>query len=417
MRIFSIAHPRTFIVPIVMLSMYLLAGCASMSSLQSAAARNDTATINNMLAQGSYVDTTDGGGWTALHWAADYGKTEAAIVLIQAGANLDARDNNNWTSLHWAAVHNHAETAIALIKAGADISLKDNSGNTFIQTARNKGYTHFIQIVERETQNITAAARREQEEALRMQREQREAEQRRLEAEDNRAFEAAGNTGSVEAWSAYLKTAPSGSHRTDALKNLAALLVKAGDPALTANMAKDYPGLIDHLPLKLSLALIGPPGLTVAEVVEIKGQGLEDRLIAAQIRSTGAAYKKFSLKEIMELKKMGLSADVIEAMIDSTTKAHEKQAEAEKFRKLEDDNMRQQAELERMREDRDRLRSNQQAQPTPAAAPQPENPSIAENVANCVAQAAAIEVCNEAPGGFLGQAICKAAAKASFPCN
>ena len=86
MRVLSTAYPRIFI---ILISMSLLAGCAaSMASLQSAAKTNDTVTINNMLAQGAYVDTKDGGGWTGLHWAADFGKTEAAITLIQAGAVL-----------------------------------------------------------------------------------------------------------------------------------------------------------------------------------------------------------------------------------------------------------------------------------------------------------------------------------------
>lgn len=231
---------------------------------------------------------------------------------------------------------------------------------------------------------------------------------------DNSAFTAAGITNSVEAWSAYLKTNPTGQHREEALINLSSLLVQKDDADQIASMAEEHPALADHLPLKYSQALIGPSGLTVAEVVEIKKQGLEDRLIVAQIRSTGAAYKKFSLQEIMELKEMGLSAEVIETMIDSTTEARKAETEAIYTRKLEADNLRQQAELDRIRNEHAAL----QRLPTPTAAPQPVAQQREEpNIVNCVAQATAIEVCNEAPGGFLGQAICKAAAKSSFPCK
>lgn len=66
MRIISKAHQRTLIVLISMISILLLAGCGSMSTLQSAAGRNDVQGINNLLAKGVYVDATDGGGWTIM---------------------------------------------------------------------------------------------------------------------------------------------------------------------------------------------------------------------------------------------------------------------------------------------------------------------------------------------------------------
>jgi ankyrin repeat protein len=78
MRILSRAHLRAAAVSLALLSLCLLAGCGQ--SLQSAAAKGDIQGIDRLLAQGAYVDATDSGGWTALHWAADYGKTEAAIA-------------------------------------------------------------------------------------------------------------------------------------------------------------------------------------------------------------------------------------------------------------------------------------------------------------------------------------------------
>ena len=229
---------------------------------------------------------------------------------------------------------------------------------------------------------------------------------------DDQAFMTAGSTGSVDGWSAYLKTNPSAEHREEALKSLSSLLVKASDTAKIKSMVGDHPALIDHLPLKYSLTFIGPPELPVAKVIEYKRQGIGDELISAKIMSTEASYKKFDIDEILELKKMGLSEPVIKAMMDVTTQAEH----GDDIRKLEADNLKQQTELKQIRNEQNTLRSNQ-TQPVPAAAPQPEEPSVTENVTNCVAQTVAIEACDNAPGGFLGQAICKAAAKASFPCN
>jgi hypothetical protein len=301
-------------------------------------------------------------------------------------------------------MYGRTETALVLVKAGADTSIRNNEGMTFIQLARSNKRHEFAGYFEREMGAIT----RQQDEA---QSRQREAEKQRLKQEDERAFMAAENSGTADAWSVYLDTEPTGPHRTEALKNLAGLLLKAGDTALTARMVKKYPGLTDHLPLKYSLAFIGPPGLTVSEVLEIKKQGLSDRLIAAQIRSTGAAYKQFSLKEIMELKKMGLSDEVIEAMIDATTKAREAEAQADYMRKLEALNAQQRIELEQLKLKMDQMQSGGQTSPASYS-----GGGSGQGESNCVAQAGAVELCKQTSGGLL-QSVCISAAKAKFPCN
>ncbi len=148
-------------------------------------------------------------------------------------------------------------------------------------------------------------------------------------------------------------------------------------------MARTYPGLIDHLPLKGSLALIGPPGLTVKDVVEIKQQGLSDMLITAQVMSAGAAYRKFSFKEIMELKNMGLSDVVIKAMIDVTTKVHAEQAQADYMKKLERLDTQQRAELEQLKLKMDQM---QKAKATTASVSYTQG----SNASNCAAQTGAV---------------------------
>ncbi|MCK4911449.1 MAG: hypothetical protein KAR83_07390 [Thermodesulfovibrionales bacterium] len=229
---------------------------------------------------------------------------------------------------------------------------------------------------------------------------------------ENVAFEHAKAQGTIVVLSGYLDSYPHSVRRKEALMALAPLLTKKGNTAQIASMAKTHPGLIDYLPLKYSLALIGPPGLTVAEVVDIKKQGLEDRLISAQIRSTGAAYRKFSLKEIMALKKMGLSAEVIEAMIDSTTEARRAQAQADYMKKLESLNAQQQAKLEELKLKMDQM---QKAQAFTTSTSSTQGGGGA-GASNCAARAGAVQLCKQTTGGML-QMVCISAAKAKFPCN
>jgi hypothetical protein len=47
-----------------------------------------------------YIHVEDNRGWTALHWAAYFGHTEAVTTLIRDGASLSCRDKYGWTPYH-----------------------------------------------------------------------------------------------------------------------------------------------------------------------------------------------------------------------------------------------------------------------------------------------------------------------------
>ena len=49
-------------------------------------------------------------------WAAGYGRTEAARVLLEAGAKTEPRDNRGKTALDMAREGNYAET-VSLLEA------------------------------------------------------------------------------------------------------------------------------------------------------------------------------------------------------------------------------------------------------------------------------------------------------------
>jgi ankyrin repeat protein len=78
-----------------------------------------------------YVNTTDGHGNTALHWAAFKNAVDCASVLLSHKSNPNAvAKASGWTPLHDAAYSDSIETLSLLISYGADVNAKANSGAT-----------------------------------------------------------------------------------------------------------------------------------------------------------------------------------------------------------------------------------------------------------------------------------------------
>ena len=69
----------------------------SHSAVADAAMRHDAAAVRTLLREGADVNTAQGDGMTALHWAATHGDAELADVLLAAGANVRATSRLNAT--------------------------------------------------------------------------------------------------------------------------------------------------------------------------------------------------------------------------------------------------------------------------------------------------------------------------------
>jgi len=68
------------------------------------------------------------GGFSALHFAAQYGSGEVASLLAEAGANLQATEPDGVTPLMMAIINGHHDVAATLVRHGADVNGVDRSG-------------------------------------------------------------------------------------------------------------------------------------------------------------------------------------------------------------------------------------------------------------------------------------------------
>ena len=82
---------------------------------------------------GVYVVYKD--GWTPLHLAAWFGRSEVVRVLLDSKADVDATYDNGWTPLHLAARQGHSEVVRVLLDAGADDNATDDNGRTPLHLA------------------------------------------------------------------------------------------------------------------------------------------------------------------------------------------------------------------------------------------------------------------------------------------
>ena len=100
------------------------------SPVADAAQRRDLDAVRRLLRDGADVNTAQGDGMTALHWAAERGDEALGEVLIYAGARVDAGTRiGHYTPLHLAARGAHASVVTLLLEAGSDPSARTtNSG-------------------------------------------------------------------------------------------------------------------------------------------------------------------------------------------------------------------------------------------------------------------------------------------------
>ena len=100
-------------------------------------------------AEASLVAARSGDGFTALHFAAFFGTSAVAALLIDRGADPDAR-GHGWmtgTALHSAASAGKLDIAQCLLDAGADPDARQSKGHTALHSAAHNGDAALVKLL------------------------------------------------------------------------------------------------------------------------------------------------------------------------------------------------------------------------------------------------------------------------------
>jgi ankyrin repeat protein len=83
----------------------------------------------------SLISATDRYRRAPLHWAARFGRLDAAAWLLQRGADANAGDGDGNTPLHLAVLGRHAAVAQRLVVSAADVNRANTAGDTSLHLA------------------------------------------------------------------------------------------------------------------------------------------------------------------------------------------------------------------------------------------------------------------------------------------
>ncbi|MBA3645407.1 MAG: ankyrin repeat domain-containing protein [Gemmatimonadaceae bacterium] len=115
-----------------------------------AAATGRTERLDELLSSDPEVTRQTSDGWTPLHLAAFFGKTDAARRLMEAGADLKTISGNTTanTPLHAAiAGRGDEELILRMLIAGADAGLATAEGHTPLHIAASRGNRRLCDLL------------------------------------------------------------------------------------------------------------------------------------------------------------------------------------------------------------------------------------------------------------------------------
>ena len=135
----------------------LLVTTAFADPIHDAAKAGDTAGVQAELDKGVDPNVPGGGsGVTPLHWAAMWGHTEVAELLIRIGAHVDRTDNSGNIALHYAALGagfkqtkrgDQKGVAELLIANGANVNVRRGDGKTPLDRANDSGGVELADLL------------------------------------------------------------------------------------------------------------------------------------------------------------------------------------------------------------------------------------------------------------------------------
>ncbi|OWZ11889.1 Histone-lysine N-methyltransferase [Phytophthora megakarya] len=128
--------------------------------LRLACGRGHIDLVRELISRGCNPNARDASGWSALHYAADYGQLKVINVLIEmttprsedserderkvSTLDINARDGHGWTPLMCAAANDHIDVVQRLLALGADVSLTSADHRSALHWAASRGMTAAV---------------------------------------------------------------------------------------------------------------------------------------------------------------------------------------------------------------------------------------------------------------------------------
>jgi ankyrin repeat protein len=104
--------------------------------------------IQQLINRGADLEATDSRfGRTPLLWAAFYGISEAANILLENGANVRCKDKDGVPALSVAVDKRRLDTARLLLDRGAELEATDKGGRTALQRAKDNADGEMIALL------------------------------------------------------------------------------------------------------------------------------------------------------------------------------------------------------------------------------------------------------------------------------
>lgn len=112
------------------------------------ASNGHSACVRILLEHQANPDNNKDNGWTPLMIAARNGNHDCVVLLAEAGANVNAQPKEGgYSALHWAAYWGRGNMIQYLMDKGADRSLTDNQMNTAADIADKEKYPRLGDLI------------------------------------------------------------------------------------------------------------------------------------------------------------------------------------------------------------------------------------------------------------------------------
>lgn len=108
----------------------------------------DVSSIKTLLSHGVDLNDSDTHGFTLLHYATLFNKSDIVHYLISKGAHVNAKDKKRgYTPLYYAAKYGYKELVEYLLANGADANSKSKDNATPLQRAAEKGHLDIVKLL------------------------------------------------------------------------------------------------------------------------------------------------------------------------------------------------------------------------------------------------------------------------------